>query len=140
MTPIYRAIFASMKPTREWFNAVTQICRIAQQQIANDVKAAGQLSRYIAQVNNDISADIDASYKKTCDSEDKVFNAIDETVRGVDTYKGADGEVDEVPIGYDHYYKNDAGDIVATSDPHFDPNPGGFREMDHIDLLAQPGQ
>ena len=140
MAPIFRAIYASFKPTRDWYNAVVQICALGQQQIAQGIEQAGELSRHITEINHQISAEIDASYWKSCASEDQVYKAMDQSIRGVDSYCGADGKVEEVPLGFDHYYKNQQGDVVATSDPNFDPNQGGFVEMSHVDQLAAHGQ
>lgn len=123
-------ISSSMQANPAFINMLNQIqlqmTRNQQQQINN----IGELSNYIRNTNNEISDIIQSVHKYKDEVFDKAHANWTEYIRGITTMK--DGDVTmEVPVGYDHVWRN-GDEIMVSNDASYDPNlqgNGGWTEM-----------
>ena len=65
-----------------------------QNNIANAIAQAGALSRYISNINNEISDMERQQYEEQCKAEDRVSHEWHEYILGVGTYAGPEGPVE----------------------------------------------
>jgi hypothetical protein len=70
--PILTRIVASPKAQLKWVNACSQVRQMMIQNMSNAIAQQGQLSRYISQVNDDISDTVRQVYQEQQNVEDKV--------------------------------------------------------------------
>lgn len=131
---ILRTMEWSLRPDLKWYAGVAQVAQMMQSNAYASIRQAGELSRYISRVNNEVSDIIRNSYENTQRVNDRVHERFDQYIRGVDAYDSPfdRNERIEVPSGYDRAFVNPLGEVVVTNDALFEPGQhlsGDWREM-----------
>jgi hypothetical protein len=86
------------------------------------IRAAGTASQIVAQTNAEIFDSIASGYQERQVVNDRIFDAVSQTIRGVETYADPwDGGTLELPNGYDYVYGSAEGSVILTNEPAFDP-------------------
>ena len=135
--PVFRTMDHSLKIEMKWFNAQNQVAKMIQENIREAGRQAVQLSRYISQVNNEISDIIRSSYENRQRTMDRCNENFDKMIRGVETYSTPfQNHPLEVPSGYDRVFTNPLGEVILTNDPMFDP--GSVSNQDWRELHKTP--
>ena len=112
----------SLKVDVKWFNAQAQVAKMIQENIRQAGRQAVELSRYISQVNNEISDIITKSYEDRQRTMDRVHDNFDNMIRGVEKYESPFHNYPvEAPNDYDRVFTNPLGEIIFTNDVSFDP-------------------
>ncbi|MGA2443474.1 MAG: hypothetical protein ABSH08_21180, partial [Tepidisphaeraceae bacterium] len=120
--PILTTIFTSARPQLKWVNACAQVRQMMLQNQANAIAQEGELSRYIAKVNDEISDTIREQYQEQEKVEDKVNQEWDEYIRGVAPYQTPTGPV-ELPNNGSPWYLAPNGSYHQIP-PGVNPAPG----------------
>jgi len=120
--PILTTILASLRPQLKWVNACTQVRQMMLQNQANAIAAEGQLSRYISQVNDEISDMGRQAYEEQEQVEDKVSEDWHEYIMGTGTYTTPAGPV-ELPNNGSPWYLAPNGNYYQIP-PGANPAPG----------------
>ena len=117
---IAQTIKSSAKLTLPFYNKLAQVIQLLSNQYYQQIYQAGQLSKIISQTNDQMIANIDASYKQTQQAYDKVNNEFSDYMRGVDRYSDGGSQV-QLPSGYSNAWVNDRGEYILTNTQGYDP-------------------
>ena len=80
-----------------------------------------QISKIISQTNDQMIANIDASYKQSQQAADHINNQFSDYMRGVDRYSDGDTQI-QLPSGYENAWVNDKGEYLLSNTQSYDPN------------------
>jgi len=117
---IAETVTTSSRITKPFYNRLLQIIQLLSDQVYAQIYAAGQLSKIISQTNDQMIANIDASYKQTQTAADQSNNQFSDYMRGVDRYSDGGSEI-QLPSGYDHAWINDRGEYILTNTAGWNP-------------------
>ncbi len=129
---IAETVTTSSRVTKPFYNRLLQIIQLLSDQVYAQIYAAGQLSRIISQTNDQMIANIDASYKQTQAAADQSNNQFSDYMRGVDRYTDGGSEV-QLPSGYDHAWINDRGEYILTNTAGWNPGTdfnGNWKQLE----------
>lgn len=124
-TKLLHAMVASMKINLAWYNQYLQVTQLWQQRQMQSIRSAGELSRYIAKTNEEISAMIRQSYEARQASQDRISANFSRTIRGVESYHNPfEGRAVELPSDYRDVWVSSKGEYFFSNDAGFNPNVG----------------
>lgn len=133
-TPVLQAVGSSFKLNLSWFNQYQQVLQMWRQNVMKSIRAAGALSKYLAQTSEEISAMNRQAYENRQASQDRINREFSEYIRGVETYQNPfEGKSVELPSGYNEAWVNPLGEYVLSNDPNFNPNVGDTRNWRRMD-------
>ena len=121
----------SVRLTKPFFNRLSQVVQLLTDQYYQQVYMAGQISKIISRTNDQMLANIDASYRQAQQTYDRANNQFSDYVRGVDRYSEGGSEV-QLPSGYNHAWVNDRGEYLLTNTTGYDPGRdlnGNWRQL-----------
>jgi hypothetical protein len=120
---IAETMINSTRINLQWFNKYAQLCQALTQAQMNQIRAAGELSRYISRTSNEISDMMMKSYEERQASQDRINKNWSQYMRGVEEYHDpiAGGSV-ELPSGYNNAWVNGSGEYIVTDSLDFNPN------------------
>lgn len=129
----FETIVYSANPQVKWFNAVTQIKELMEQNAYRQSQQAVELSFYLSHVNSQISDTIRRSYEQHVAAIDRVHENFDTYIRGVEKYRDPNRDrVVELPAGYRNAWSNQGGEYIVSNDPNFNPNVGSTRQWQQL--------
>ncbi len=100
----------------------------------NQIRAAGELGRYISRTNDEITNMMRRSYEERQAAQDRMDKSWSQYVRGVDEYYDpVQQRPVELPSGYNSAWANGAGEYVVANSPNFNPNVdlgGSWQKLD----------
>ncbi len=117
---IAQTVSSSARLTKPFYNKLAQVLQMLSDQTYAQIYQAGQISRIISQTNDQMIANIDASYRQSQQSADRAKAQFSDYIRGVDHYSDAGSDV-QLPSGYDHAWVNDRGEYILTNSTGYDP-------------------
>ncbi len=122
-TKLFQTMAYSLKLNPQWFSKYNQVINYLVQAQIQQIQSVGQLSRIIAQTNDEISDEMMDSYNQRQAVDDKIAEDFSQYMRGVDSYYDpAAQESVELPSGYQNAWTNDLGEYILADSASFDPN------------------
>ena len=95
------SVIYSTRINLDWFNKYSQLVQALTQAQMNQIRAAGELSRYISRTSSEISDMMRQSYEQRQASQDRINKNWSQYMRGVDEYRDpVTGRPLELPSGY----------------------------------------
>jgi hypothetical protein len=129
LASVLQAMVSSVKPNLAWFNKYLQVVQLQRQGQAQAIRNAGELSRYIARTNDEISATIRQSYESQQATYDRINDRFSRHIRDVETYQNTfEGRPVNLPTGYRDAWVSSSGEYVLSNDANFNPNVGSTVE------------
>jgi hypothetical protein len=120
--PVLQAVATSPVLSRDWYVGYEYVLGLSLQNGLDAIRAAGTASQIVAQTNAEIFDSIASGYQERQVVNDRIFDAVSQTIRGVETYADPwDGGTLELPNGYDYVYGSAEGSVILTNEPAFDP-------------------
>jgi hypothetical protein len=124
-TKLMQAIVSSSRINLQWFNAYLQVWEMWKANVMQSIQNAGHLSRYIAGINNQITAMNRQAWEQQQASQDRISRRFSEYVRGVDTYQNpVTNQPVQLPGGYGRAWTNALGEYIVSDSPSYNPNLG----------------
>jgi hypothetical protein len=124
-TKLMQAIASSSRINLQWFNAYLQVWEMWKANVMQSIQNAGNLSRYIAGINNQITAMNRQAWEQQQASQDRISRRFSEYVRGVDTYQNPiTNQAVQLPGGYGRAWTNASGEYIVSDSPSYNPNIG----------------
>ena len=117
---IAQTIKSSVRVTLPFYNRLAQVVQLLSDQVYAQIYQAGQISKIISATNDQMIANIDASYRQSQQSLDHINNQFSDYIREVDRYNDGDTQI-QLPSGYDNAWVNDRGEYLLTNTPGFQP-------------------
>lgn len=119
------AAATSVNVDLKWFAGYLQVHKMWQDGQMAAIRSAGELSRYVSGVNADINNTILQGHKDRQASEDRVFDAFSESIRGVETYADpVNGGNVQLPSDFSRAWVSSRGEYFLSNDTGVDPNVG----------------
>lgn len=123
LADLFQTMISSLRLNPQWFMRYQQCQQALIRGEIQHIAQIGQVSRYISQVNNEISAMMTESYNRQQQIYDRVATSFSQAIRGVDEYYDPhQGSGVELPSGYSYAWSNALGEYFVSDDPNFDPN------------------
>jgi hypothetical protein len=122
-TKLFETMINSSRVNLQWFNRYAQLVQALTQAQMNQIRAAGELSRYISQTSNEISDMMRQSYEERQASQARINKNWSQYMRGVDEYRDPiAGRAVELPSGYKNAWVSGNGEYLVTDSVNFNPN------------------
>lgn len=118
---IANTVATSARLTKPFYNRLAQVIQLLSDQVYAKIYQAGQISRIISQTNDQMIANIDASYRQSQAASDRTNNQFSDYMRGVDRYDDNGTEI-QLPSGYSNAWINDRGEYLLTNTTGYDPS------------------
>jgi hypothetical protein len=123
MTPVFQAMAGSVQVDLGWYNKFQQVWQLWYQRMEQSIRDAGALSRYIAQINDEITAINRSAWENQQRTMDRVNRQFSEYIRGVQSYHNPfTNNPVQLPAHYNHVWANSLGGYVLTNSPSYNPN------------------
>ena len=130
---LMHSVVFSAQVNQRWLNEYLQVVQLWNQGQLQSIQSAGELSRYIAQVNDDILDITTQTFERQQQVNDRISEQMSETIRGVETYETPfDDFPVELPGGYENAWTTANGDYILSNDAFFDPNIGSSVDWERI--------
>jgi PDZ domain len=127
-TKLMQVIASSPRLNLQWFNAYQQVWEMWKANVMQSIQNAGHLSRYIAGINNEISAMNRQAWNEHQASQDRISRRFSEYIRGVDTYRNPiTNQPIQLPSGFNQAWTNPSGEYIVSDSPSYNPNIGSTR-------------
>jgi hypothetical protein len=124
-TKLMQAIVSSSRINLQWFNAYLQVWEMWKANVMQSIQNAGNLSRYISGINNQITAMNKEAWEQQQASHERISRRFSEYVRGVDTYQNpATHQPVQLPGGYGRAWTNALGEYIVSASSSYNPNIG----------------
>lgn len=117
---IAQTVRFSARITKPFYNRLAQVMQLLSDQYYQQIYQAGQISKIISQTNDQMIANIDASYRTSQQSADRINNQFSDYMRGVDRWSDGGGEV-QLPSAYNNAWVNDRGQYLVTNTQGYNP-------------------
>jgi hypothetical protein len=122
-TKLFETMIHSTRINLDWFNQYAQLVQALTQAQMNQIRAAGELSRYISRTSNEISDMMRQSYEQRQAAQDRINKNWSQYMRGVDEYHDpVAGRAVELPSGYGNAWVGGNGEYIVTDSATFNPN------------------
>jgi hypothetical protein len=113
---------SSARLSLSWYNRERQAAATCEQIIKGEQATVMKISHIIAQANDEITETIRTTYEHRQAVLDGVNERFSEYIRGVQTYRGADGQRIQLPSGYRQAWVNNRGEYLMSDSATFNPN------------------
>jgi hypothetical protein len=125
---LMQVIASSIRVNLQWFNAYQQVLEMWKANVMQSIQNAGHLSRYLAGINQEISAMNRQAWNEHQQSQDRINRRFGEYIRGVDTYRNPiSNQPVQLPSGYSQAWANPGGEYIISDSPSYNPNIGSTR-------------
>lgn len=122
-TKLFETIIHSFRITLPWYNRYAQLVQALTQAQMNQIRAAGELSRYLSRTSSEISDMMRQSYEQRQASQDRINKNWSQYMRGVEEFHDpVAGRSVELPSGYPNAWANNRGEYIVTESVNFNPN------------------
>lgn len=130
LMPLLRGIASSVKIELGWFNCVTQVGQMMQQDVQGSSSNPAALAHCIERTNNQISDAIRKSYDARAQIDARCNNDLNRLVTGLAIYRDQDREW-SLPADCELAYLNADGDVVLAQNDRSDTKelPDGWRKF-----------
>ena len=74
------------------------------------------------------------SYRRSCESQDRISRSYTEYIRGVETYRNPyEDRAIQLPSGYSQVWASPTGEYILSNQAGFDPNIGASMEWRRLE-------
>jgi membrane-associated protease RseP (regulator of RpoE activity) len=134
LTPLMTTVLTTQRVSLDWYAAYQYVGQLFDDRMRQGIRAAGDLSRRIAQNNAEISRMFAESYRQRSESQDRIHRSFTEYIRGVETYRNPyDDRPVQLPSGYSNVWVNRMGEYILSDQAGFNPNVGSNVEWSRIE-------
>lgn len=129
---IAQTVASSARITKPFYNRLAQVIQLLSDQVYARIYQAGQISKIISQTNDQMIANIDASYRQSQQASERTNDQFSDYIRGVDRYSDGGTEI-QLPSGYDNAWINDRGEYILTNTSGWNPGTdfnGNWKQLE----------
>jgi hypothetical protein len=133
---ILQTMISSLRLSLKWYAGYQSVFNQWVNGQMQAINAAGQLSKYIASANDEITRSTREAWEDQQASYDRVYGEISNQIRGVETYQNPfEGRAVELPNDYRYAWVSSRGEYALSDSAGFNPNVGSTVEW----RLLRPG-
>jgi hypothetical protein len=129
---IAQTVKSSARLTLPFYNKLSQVIQLLSNQVYRQIYQAGQISKIISQTNDQMLANIDASYRQTEKANDHINQQFSDYIRGVERYSDGESQI-QLPSGYSNAWVNDKGEYILTNTEGWNPGTefmGNWKQLE----------
>jgi hypothetical protein len=131
---LFQTMAASFRPNLQWFNKYMQLVDVLVKAQLQQIRQAGELSRYIAKTSEEISDIRRQAYEYRQASQDRISANFSQYIRGVDEYRSpGENRTVELPSGYKQAWSNPLGEYIVSDNANFNPNIGSNSHWERLE-------
>lgn len=135
-TPMFQAMASSMTVDLGWFSKYRQVSALWAQRVQNSIRDAGMLSRYISQINDEITQINREAWENQQRTMDRVNRQFSNYIRGVEEYVSPYSSYSvQLPSGYQYVWANRLNEYVLSNSASFNPNQHSNQEWTELRRL-----
>ncbi len=129
LAPVMNTTINTMRLSLEWYAQYQYVQKLFIDRMNQGIRNAGRLSETIARNNEEIRQMFADSYRRSCESQDRISRSYTEYIRGVETYRNPyEDRPIQLPSGYSQVWVNSSGEYILSNQAGFDPNVGSIAE------------
>lgn len=137
-TPMFQAMATSMTIDMGWYNKYRQVANLWAQRVQQSIRDAGMLSRYIAQINDEITQINREAWENQQRTMDRVNRQFVNYIRGVEEYQSPYSNYTvQLPSGYQYVWANRFNEYYLSNSASFNPNEHSNQQW--VELNRVPG-
>jgi len=134
LTPVMNTVINTLRLSPEWYGGYMYVQQLFMDQMRQGIRNARALSETITRNNEEIRQMFSDSYRRRCESQDRISRSYSEYIRGVETYHNTyDDRPVQLPSGYTNAWVNRSGEYILSSQAGFDPNVGSNVEWRRLE-------
>lgn len=127
VSPLLHTVVSSTQINRRWLNEYLQVVALWEKGQMQAIRNAGEISRIIAQVSDEIQAITSETFEQQQATNDRVSRQYSEMIRGVEHYDDPfKSEEVELPSGYESVWASETGEYILSNNALLDPNLGSI--------------
>jgi hypothetical protein len=125
LTPTMNTTINTMRLSLEWFAQYQYVQKLFVERMQQGIRNAGRISDTIHRNNEEIQQMFADSYRRSCESQDRISRSFTEYIRGVETYRNPfEDRPVQLPSGYSNVWVNGSGEYILSNQAGFNPNAG----------------
>jgi hypothetical protein len=128
--PTLMTVAQSIRQTPRYTMAIMEMWRNI-----NEIRRRGfqERMKIIAKSNEDLRRIHGEIYDNKTAAREKANRDFIDTITDIDRFTASDGTKLALPNHYEHYFRNERGEIVVSNDPNFDPRPGSTLTWEQLE-------
>lgn len=129
LVPVMNTTINSLRLSPDWYGGYMYVQKLFQDRMKQGIRNARILSDTITRNNEEIRQMFSDSYRRRCESQDRISQKFSEYIRGVETYRNPyEDRPIQLPSGYTDVWVNRSGEYILSNQAGFDPNAGSNLE------------
>ncbi|MCC6319928.1 MAG: hypothetical protein IT438_00645 [Phycisphaerales bacterium] len=129
LAPSMTACVNSSRLSLDWFAGYLYVQQLFQNRQNQGIRDAAAISQTISRNSEEIRKMYSDSYRRQCESQDRISRGFSESIRGVETFRNPyEDRSIQLPAGYNDAWVNAQGQYILSSQAGFDPNVGSTVE------------
>jgi hypothetical protein len=123
--PVMNTTIHTIHLSLEWFAQYQYVQKLFTNRMMQGIRNAGRISDTIHRNNEEIQQMFADSYRRSCESQDRISQSFTEYIRGVETYRNPfEDRPVQLPSGYSNIWVNSSGEYILSNQAGFNPNVG----------------
>ena len=134
LTPVMNTVINTQRLNPEWYGGYMYVQKLFYDRMRQGIRGARALSDTITRNSEEIQQMFSDSYRKHCESQDRISRSFTEYIRGVETYRNPyEDRPVQLPSGYANAWVNRSGEYILSPQSGFDPNIGSNIEWRRLE-------
>ena len=134
LAPIMNTTINTLRLSMEWFAQYQYVQKLFVDRMMQGIRNAGRISDTIHRNNEEIQQMFADSYRRSCESQDRISQSYTEYIRGVETYRNPyEDRPVQLPSGYSNVWANASGEYILSDQAGFNPNVGSNVEWRRLE-------
>ncbi len=126
--------FVLLFPLMAWAQSAADVQKLFMDRMRQGIRNPGILSDTIARNNEEIRQMFADSYRRSCESQDRISRSYTQYIRGVKTYRNAyEDRAIQLPSGYSQVWASPTGEYILSNQAGFNPNVGSTTEWRRLE-------
>jgi len=134
LTPVMNTTVNTLRLSPDWYGEYMYVQKLFFDRMKRGIRDAGAISNRISRNSEEIRQMFSDSYRRRCESDDRISRKYSEYIRGVETYRNPyEDRPVQLPSGYSNAWVNRSGEYILSDQAGFDPNVGSNAQWRRIE-------
>ncbi len=134
LAPVMNTTISTSRLSLDWYSQYQFVQKLFYDRMRQGIRNAGIISDTITRNNEEIRQMFADSYRRSCESQDRISQHFTEYIRGVDTYHNPyEDRPVQLPSGYTDAWVTRSGDYILSSEAGYNPNIGSNIEWRRLE-------
>ncbi len=134
LAPVMNTTISTSRLSLDWYSQYQYVQKLFFDRMRQGIRNAGIISDTISRNNEEIRQMFADSYRRSCESQDRISRNYSEYIRGVDTYHNPyEDRPVQLPSGYTNAWVSRSGEYILSSEAGYNPNIGSNIEWRQLE-------